>query len=206
MIFWFMTKPQKWQGSYTQFQRVCLFEKRQFQINSKWLQISYNFCCSFRSEDQSDNMMYAVDPRGQPVIYAYAGPPSIQVATWSDRSSRSSRARSAHTQEGAHGTTRSEKKEKEKYLRSISAGGANAGAFMAGAPPIPPPPAGYPGHPMYHQPAAVVLVPQPFQSPAAGMHPHPHPQAGVGQSSMNGNHYGTPHHHHQVREEPLNLD
>merc|ERR1711974_241820 len=55
-----------------------------------------------RSEDETDNMMYAMDPRaGQPVIYAYAGPPSIQLATWSDRSTsaRSSRARSAHTQE-----------------------------------------------------------------------------------------------------------
>ena len=90
----------------------------------------------------------AVDPRSPPVIYAYAGPPSIQMATWGDRSSRSSRARSAHSKE--------QSKDRTQFLRSMSAGGG----YMA--PPIPPPPAGYP-HPAMYSP--VVLVPQPFVSP-----------------------------------------
>ena len=58
-------------------------------------------------EDETDMLLrsahgvVAVDPRhGPPVAVMYAGPPSIQMATWGDRngSARSARARSAHGQ------------------------------------------------------------------------------------------------------------
>ena len=106
--------------------------------------------------------MLVRDQRG--MIYAYAGPPSIQMAAWGDRGGpRPSRARSAH-HSGVPDQSRS-----RMFSRSIS-----AGPEPGFVPPIPPPPVGYAPHPgVYHQP--VVIVPQPYGTPVTVAHPAPSP-------------------------------
>ena len=174
---------------------------------------------SNQDDDHDDTMllrsspagMIAVDARGAPVVYAYAGPPSIQLATWGDRgpgpgSSRSSRSRSSHYMSNmGHDQHRGQN---IGPGRSISAGGPTAylAASWAGVvvpPPIPPPPAGYASMHHHMQQAAqyhhhphlasmtahssgppMVLVPAPQPYPAA-YHPHIHSPTSSQQ-----------HHHH----------
>ena len=158
---------------------------------------------------RSPHGVVAVDPRhGPPMAVVYAGPPSIQMATWGDRngSTRSGRARSAHGQSqkaSANGSSHN--------MRSTSAGGP---AYLGAAPPpIPPLPVGYtsmhynPHHPpnMVHpggQPS-MVLVPQPYHAhgtPSQIQHihaPYQHP-AHLQPSQQHGS---SKHHQHHMVEQ-----
>ena len=156
---------------------------------------------------RSPHGVVAVDPRyGPPMPVVYAGPPSIQMATWGDRNgpARSGRARSAHGQAqklSANGTSHN--------MRSASAGGP---AYIGqGAPPIPPLPVGYTSmhyNPnMVHAAAAqpsMVLVPQPYHSshgssgPTQIIHaPYQHP------AHLQQHHHphGSKHHQHHMVEQ-----
>ena len=154
---------------------------------------------------RSPHGVVAVDPRhGPPMAVVYAGPPSIQMATWGDRngSSRSGRARSAHGQAqklSANGAS--------SNMRSASAGGP---AYMGqGAPPVPPLPVGYTS--MHYNPNMVaagqpsmVLVPQPYHpshgnaGPTQIIHaPYQHP---VHMQQHHHSHGSKHHQHHMVEQ------
>ena len=154
---------------------------------------------------RSPHGVVAVDPRhGPPMAVVYAGPPSIQMATWGDRNGapRSGRARSAHGQAqklAPNGPSHN--------MRSASAGGP---AYIGqGGPPIPPLPVGYTS--MHYNPSMVapglpsmVLVPQPY-----------HPSHGSGgpaqiinapyqhQAQLQQHHHphGSKHHQHHMVEQ-----
>ena len=162
------------------------------------------------NEDETDMLLrsphgiVAVDPRhGTPMAVMYAGPPSIQMATWGDRngSGRSGRARSAHGQsKKGQGIDSS-----HNNMRSVSAGGP--GYLSPAPPPIPPLPVGYTS--MHYNPNMVhpagqpsmVLVPQPFHghvpsSQIQHIHaPYQHP-AHVPPTQQT----GSKHHQHHVVE------
>ena len=157
----------------------------------------------------------AVDPRhAPPMAVVYAGPPSIQMATWGDRngSSRSGRARSAHGQ-----APKGSPNVPSYNMRSASAGGPS---IIGGTPPpVPPLPMGYtsmhynpthPPHPGMVHPAtgqpSMVLVPQPYPShgatyPSQIQHIHaPYQHPAHYQASQK---HGSKHHQHHMVEQMI---